>query len=52
MTAEANTRTLCQGYSALIYAATSGHTEVAGILIVAGADVDLQDNQVSSADWV
>ena len=43
---------LCQGDSALIRGAVKGHTEVVGILIEAGADMNLQDNDVSSADWV
>ena len=33
-------------------AASNGHTEVVGTLIVARADVDLKNKQVSSADWV
>ena len=43
---------VCQGESALIHAAAKGFTEIVGILIQGGADIDLQDNQVSSADWV
>ena len=43
---------VCQGQTALMLAAYRGHTEVVGILIEAGADVDLQSNNVSSADWV
>ena len=43
---------VCQGFSALIGAAMNGHTEVVGILIEMGADIELKDNSVSSADWV
>ena len=44
---------LCvQGNSALIGAAGRGRTEVMGILIDAGADMNLLMNRVSSADWV
>ena len=43
---------VCQGATALMKAAHKGHTEVVGILIEAGADMDLQHNDVSSADWV
>ena len=40
------------GNSALIRAADNGRTEVVGILIEAGADINLQDNGVRSAEWV
>ena len=43
---------VCQGQSALMWAAANGHTEVVGILIEGGADMNLQTNDVSSADWV
>ena len=33
-------------------AALKAHTEVMGILIEGGANMDLQDNDVSSADWL
>ena len=50
---EANNRTLCcQGESALMLAAARGSTEVVGILVEGGADVNLQNINVSSADWV
>ena len=42
----------CQGHSALFLAAASNRTEVVGILIEAGADINLQTNDVSSAVWV
>ena len=43
---------MCQGESALIVAAINGHTEVVGIMIEGGADIDLQNSDVSSADLV
>ena len=43
---------VCQGESALFLAAASNRTEVVGILIEAGADIDLKENDVRSADWV
>ena len=43
---------MCQGESALIEAATMGHTEVVGILIEGEADVNLQNNEVRSAYWL
>ena len=42
----------CQGETALTGAAVKGRTEVVGILIEAGADINLQDNYVRSADSV
>ena len=33
-------------------AASNGDTELVGILVDGGAEIDLQDNNVSSADWV
>ena len=42
---------VCQGDNALIEAAFKGHTEVVGILIEGGADIDLQNKYVSSAYW-
>ena len=33
-------------------AASNGDTEVVGILIEGGADVDLKSNNVSNVDWV
>ena len=41
---------VCQGQSALMWAAVKGHTGVVGILIEAGADMNLKTNYVSSAD--
>ena len=41
---------LCQGDSALIRGAVSGFTEVVGMLIEGGADINLKENDVSSAD--
>ena len=41
---------VCQGNSALIGAALNRRIEVMGILIEAGADMNLQTNDVSSAD--
>ena len=43
---------VCQGNSALRLAVDNGRTEVVGILVEGGADVNLQDRDVSSADWV
>ena len=43
---------VCQGATALMKAAHKGHTEVVGILIEGGANMDLEDNDVSSADWL
>ena len=43
---------VCQGKTALIIAVDNGRTEVVGILVAGGADVDLQDRAVSSAHWV
>ena len=42
---------VCQGDSALMWAAVKGHTEVVGMLIEGGADINLQTSYVSSADW-
>ena len=43
---------MCQGDSALSWAAGRGYTDVVGILIEAGADMNLKNSDVSSADWV
>ena len=45
-------RCVCQGYRALMGAAFEGFAEVMGMLIKRGADINLQANDVSSADWV
>ena len=41
---------VCQGYSALVLAAVNGFTEIVDILVEGGADINLQTNDVSSAD--
>ena len=43
---------MCQGRTALYWAALKGRTEVAGILIEGGAKADLKNNDVSNVDWV
>ena len=43
---------VCQGATALMKAALKGHTEVVGILIEGGANMDLQQNDVSNVDWM
>ena len=41
---------VCQGRTALIWAAINGSTAIVGMLIEGGAEIDFKDNYVSSAD--
>ena len=43
---------VCQRETALRLAAFKGHTEVVGILVEGGANINLKNKHVSSADWV